>query len=111
MLRSPLLCSSEVFAKSFKKVEFHNIFGLSNVIDAVIDSWDRKSVCFCDRIYFRVVCTHTKCRIRFWYKNTRRTPFTLTRSYKVIIQQILNFFSENLLFYRVHSVWMLFHRF
>ena len=56
MLRSPLLCSSEVFAKSFKKFEFHNIFGLSNVIDAVIDSWDRKSVCFCDRIYFRVVC-------------------------------------------------------
>ena len=41
----------------------------------------------------------------------KRSPFTLTRFYKVIIQQILNLFSENLLFYRVHSVWMLFHRF
>ena len=110
MLRSPLLCLSEVFAK-IKQDEFHSIFGLSNVIDAVIDSWDRKCVCFGDRIYFTIVRTHAKCPIRFWYKNTRRTPFTLTRFYKVIVQQVLNFFSENLLFYRVHSVWMLFHRF
>ena len=104
MLRSPLLCL--YVPKSFKQVEFRNIFGLSNVIDAVIDSWDEKSVCFGDRIFFTVVCTHAKCAIRFW-----RTPFTLTRFYKVIIQQILNFNSENLLFYRGHSVWMLFHRF
>ena len=83
--------------KSFKQVKFRNIFGLSNVIDAVIDSWDEKSVCFGDRIYFTVVCTHAKCPIRFWYKNTRRTPFTLTGFYKVIIQQILNFISENFL--------------
>ena len=26
--------------KSFKQIEFHFIFGLSNVIDAVINSWN-----------------------------------------------------------------------
>ena len=111
MLR--FLCSvcQRYLPKSFKQVELRNIFGLSNVINADIDSWDGKSVCFGDRIYFTVVCTHAKCSIRFWYKDTRRTPFTLTRLYKVIIQQVLNFISENLLFYRVLSVWMLFHRF
>ena len=54
---------------------------------------------------------NAKCPMKFWYKNTRRTPFTLTRFYKVIIQQILNFFSENLLFCRVHSAWIVFQRF
>ena len=108
-----LFCSvcQRYLLKSLKQVKFRNIFGLSNAIDAVIDLWDGKSVCFGDRIYFTVVRTHAKCPIRFWNKNTKRTPFTLTRFYKVIIQQILNFFSENMLFYRVRSVWMLFHRF
>ena len=97
--------------KSFKQIEFHDIFGLSNVIDAVINLWNWKCVHFGDRIYFRVVLTHAKCPTGLCYKNTRRAPFTLTRFYKVIIQLILNFFSENLLFDRVPSVWMLFHRF
>ena len=35
----------------------------------------------------------------------------LARFYKVIVQQILYFFPEILLFYMIHSVWMLFHRF
>ena len=81
MLKSPLLCLSEVFAKSFKQIEFCNVFGLSNVIYAVIDSRNWKCVRFGDRIYFTIVCTHAKCPIRFWNKNTRRTPFTLTRSH------------------------------
>ena len=54
MLRSPLLCLSEV-PKSFKQVKFRNIFGLSNVIHAVIDFWGGKSVCFGYRVYFTVV--------------------------------------------------------
>ena len=111
MLRSPCSVCKRYFPNSFKQVEFWNIFGWSNVIIAVINLWDGKSVCFGDIINFTVVCAHAKCPIRFWYKNTRRTSFTLTRFYKVIIQQILNFISEKLLFYRVHSVWMLFHRF
>ena len=77
----------------------------------VINSWDGKCVCFGNRIYLTVVRSHAKCPIRFWYKNTRRTTFALARFYKVIVQQILNFFPEILLFYRVHSVWMLLHRF
>ena len=39
MLRSPLFCLSEIFAKIvFEQVEFHYEFGLINVIDAVIYS-------------------------------------------------------------------------
>ena len=84
---------------------------MSNVIYAIINSWNWKCVRFGDRIYFTIVSAHTKCSVRFWYKNARRTPFTLTRFYEVIVQEILNFFPEILLFCRVHSVWMLFHRF
>ena len=111
MLRSPLLCLSKVLPKSFKQTEFRNIFGVPNVIDAVHGLRDGKCVCFGDRIYFTVVRTHAKYLIRFWHKNTWRTLFALTRFYKVIIQEILNFFSENLLVYRVHSVLMLFLKF
>ena len=111
MLRSPLLYPLKEFHKFPLVDQICNIFGMSNVINAVIDPWDGKCVRFCDRIYFRVVRTHAKSSIRFWHKNTRRTPLTLTRFYKVIVQQILYFFPEILLFYRIHSVWMLFHRF
>ena len=65
--------------------------------------------CFRDRIYFTIVCSHTKCSIRFWYKNTRRTPVTFAWFNKDIVQQILNFFPEILLC-RVHCIWMLFDR-
>ena len=46
--------------KSFKQIEFCNIFDLSNIIDAVIYSWDEICVRFGDRIYFTVVRTHGK---------------------------------------------------
>ena len=71
MLKPPLLCLSEVFAESFDQIDFRKVFGLSNVISAVIDPWNGKCVCFGNRIYFTVVCTHAKCPIRFWYQNTR----------------------------------------
>ena len=94
-----------------QEIEFCNIFGEPNVIDAVIDLWDGKCVRFGARFNLTVVHTHAKCPNRFWNKNTRRTPFTLARFYKVIVQKILYFLPEILLFYRVHSVRMLFHRF
>ena len=76
------------------------MFGVTNVVDTVINSWYEKCVSFCDRIYFSIVCAESKCPIRFWHKYTRRTPFTLTRFYKVIVQQVLNFFPEILLFFQ-----------
>ena len=54
--------------KSFKQIKMCNIFGLSNVIDAIINSQDGKCVQFGDIVYFTVVCTHVKCPIRFRYK-------------------------------------------
>ena len=50
-----------------------------------------------------IVCAHSKCPVWLWYKNTRRTPFTLAGFNEIIVKQILNFFPEILLFYRVHS--------
>ena len=92
-------------AKTFSIDRICHIFGVTNVVDAVINSWYGKCVSFCDRIYFSVVCAHSKCPISFWHKYTRRTPFTLTMFYKVIGQQVLNFFPEILLSFRMKSKW------
>ena len=53
MLRPPLLYLSEIFAKI--PLADRNIFGMCNVIDAAIDSWDEQCVYFGGRINFMVV--------------------------------------------------------
>ena len=70
---------------------------MSNIIDVVIDSWDGKCVPFGDIIYFMVVRTHGKCHPQVFVQEYKENS-TLTRFYKVIIQQILKIFSENLFF-------------
>ena len=87
----------------------YSVFCMSDILNAVIDSWDRNCICSNDRIYFTIVYAHTKYPIRFWYKITSRTPVTLARFNKVVVQHILNVFPEILLFCRVYSIWMLFH--
>ena len=113
MLRSPLLYLLTVFAKLFleDRILSHiwHVQCYTCICNHRIFGWEiRRS---CDRIYFMVVRTHAKSPIRFLKVNTRRTPFTLTRFDKVIVWQILYISPEIFLFYRVHSVWVLFHRF
>ena len=50
--------------ESVKQIEFCNIFGMSNLIDAVIDTRDGLCVRFGDRIHLTVVHTHAKCGTR-----------------------------------------------
>ena len=64
-----------------------------------------------EKMHYDIKMKELELSIRFWHKYTRRTPFTLTRFYKVIVQQILNFFPEILLSFRMKSIRMLFHRF
>ena len=106
MLRS-LLCLSMVFAQIFSAIQIVTYFAIPILsMHSSIHRMGNVSILvteFTLRPFVHKLNVHSD-------NNTSRTQFTLTGFYKVIIQQILNFFSEHLLFYRVHSVWMLFHR-
>ena len=64
---------------------FDDIVFMADVINAIICSWNKNLISFCDIIYFTVIHTHTICSIRLRYNNTRITQFALAWFNELIV--------------------------